>query len=101
MPVDAFVMMADNGCDFEIALDLRQDPLADGRVLFHHLALFKSQGPRLLEQARGEADLSDVVDEPREVGEFLIPLGKTEALGYISGVHGHSSGVTRGIAVTS
>jgi len=62
LAINSFVMMADDGCDFSVVIDLRENALSNLRVLFHLPSLSERERTRLLEQAGREPDLSHVVD---------------------------------------
>jgi len=58
--------------DLSVVGNVRQDSLADRCVLFHLPSLLQRKGTRLFEQAHGEPDLSDVVDETAKMYEVLL-----------------------------
>ena len=67
-------MMAHDGCDLGVVVNLRENPLADLRVPFHDTALFEGEGTRLFEQSWWKADLADVVNQSSQVGQLLLVL---------------------------
>ena len=77
-PVDPFVVVPDDLRDLGVVVHVREDALADHRVLLHLPPLFRRQRSRLLDDTRSDSDLSDVVEEPAEVRELLLLLVETE-----------------------
>ncbi len=75
--VHSFVMVPHDACDLRIVLHVRKDALADRRMVFHLAALFLGEWADLLEDPGGQTDFPDVVEEPAEVGELLLPLRET------------------------
>ena len=67
LAVDALMMVADDRRDLRVLVDVRQDSLADRGVLLHLAPLLERERTGLLEQARWQADLADVVNEAAEV----------------------------------
>ena len=82
-------MRPDDVRDLRVVVDVPEDPLADFGVLLHLPALLERQRPGLLEQARGEPDLADVVYEAAEVDELLLLLGQSHALRDVSRIDGN------------
>ena len=66
-PVNPLVVMPDDAGDLCVVLDVGKDALADYGMLLHLPAFFKGQRSWLLKQTWGQADLSDVMNEPAEM----------------------------------
>ena len=101
LPIPPLVVVAHDLGDFGVVLDLRENPLADLGVLLHFAAFVQCQGPRLFEEARGEADLADVVYQPAHMSELLILFGQGEPLGDVPRIdrdRGRMTGVYRSLA---
>jgi len=67
------MMVSNDKCDLVVVLDIRQDALADDRVLLHEASFFAREGPRLLQQSGRQTDFANVVHETTEMGELLLP----------------------------
>ena len=63
--VPALVLVAHRPGDRAHARDRADDPLADHRVLAHHLPLAVVERSRLVQDLVGHADLADVVQQRR------------------------------------
>ena len=74
LPVDPFVMVPDDLGDLSVVIDVREDPLADYRVLFHLPSLLEGEGSGLLKKTWREADLADVVNQAAQVGKLNLSL---------------------------
>src|SRR5438067_2536281 len=98
--VDPFMMMSHYRSNFTIVVDLPQDPLADGGVLFHLAALIKGERSGLLEKTRGEPDLPNIVHQAAEVSQLLIAVTETEACRNVPGVDRDRRGMTGSVLIT-
>ena len=67
LAVDALMMMADNGRDVVVRVDLAENPFADHRVILHYPPLFQRKRALLAEKARRQPDLANVMDESAEI----------------------------------
>ena len=90
LPVDPLVMMPHHRSDLGVTIDVRQDTFADLGVTLHFTPLVERQRTRLLEQARRQTDLSDVVDQAAEVRERSLIAAQLHPLSDVTGVDRNS-----------
>jgi hypothetical protein len=95
------MVMANDRCDLGVVLYIRKDSLADLGVLLHLATLVQSERTWLLEQARGETDLSNIVDETAEVRKPLVFFREFHPLSDVSGINGDSGGMACRVLVSS
>ena len=76
-----------------------EDVLPLGRVLLHDLVLLVGEGGGLAQDLVLDADLADVVDDPREVDALHLLRAHPEVLGDTGGVVGDALGVAAGVGV--
>ena len=84
MTVDAFMMMTDNPCDFRVVVDLGEDSLTNGAVLLHLPALIQGQRAGFLQKPDGKPDLSNVMDQTRQMYQSLILFWEAHTLGDVT-----------------
>src|SRR5262249_7418481 len=94
-------MVSNDSRDLRVVVDLGENALADLGMRFHKTPLFERQGAGLLEETRGQTDLSDVVHESAEMYELLLSFGKTHALRNTSRIDGDGSRMTGRVPVSS
>lgn len=101
VPVDAFVVMADDPSNFRVVVNLREDSLADSAVLLHATPFIKCQCTRFFEKAHREPDLPNIVHQTSQMNEPLLLLGKPHPCGDITRVDRYGSGVAGRVLVPS
>ncbi len=72
--IDAFVMVADDECNFRVVVYLRKDPLANDAVFLHLTAFIESERSGFFEESDWKANLADVVYKAGQVDEALLFL---------------------------
>src|ERR1051326_2243835 len=86
--------------DLAVVVHVLEDALPDDRVLLHVAPLLEREGARLLEQARGQADLADVVNKPTQMDDLLFLLRKPHPRGDVTCIDSDRSRVTCGVPVS-
>ena len=98
--VNTFVVVANDLGDVAVVIDFGENSFADLGVRLHDATFFESQRSLLLEQARGQPNLADVVDEAREVYLLLLCLGESHPCGDVARVDRDRCRVTCGVPVS-
>jgi hypothetical protein len=93
-------MVADDLGDFLVVLDLREDSLADRGMLLHLSTLVEREGASFFEEARRQSDLSNVVNEPSEMGELLFSFREAHAHCDVPRVDRNGCRMTRGVLIS-
>src|SRR5262245_45659677 len=70
-------------------------------MLFHGSAFLQGKWACLLQNSCWESHLSDVVEQPGEVGELLIRFGESHSLRDVARIDGNCSRVARRVFVAS
>ncbi len=94
-------MVANDGRDLRVLVDVAEDPLADRRVLLHLPTLVERERTGLLEETGREPDLADVVHEPAQVRVLLHLSREPHARSDVAGVNGDCSGVAGRVLISS
>src|SRR5438045_1296209 len=91
-----------NDCrDLVVVGYVPKDALAYLRVALHLASLIERQRTGLLQQARRQPDFANVVDEAAQVGEFLLPIGKSHSPCDVPRVNRNSRRVSSCVLVSS
>ncbi len=97
--VPSLMLRSDDRSDPRQEWDRGHDPFADYRMLLHDSHLFVIEGPRLVQDVAGHADLSDVVEQRSVLEEAQHVSREPEALTDRLGERGGLPGVCLGMAV--
>ena len=66
------MVMAHDGGDLGVRVDVRQDSLTNLGVKLHLSSFLQRERARLLQQASRKTDLADVMNESADIGELLL-----------------------------
>ena len=100
LPVDAFVMVANDRGDVVVCGHFSQNPFADRGVLLHLSPLLERKRAVLPEKTRRESDLPDVVYESAKECSIALVRRQAHATGDVSAVDRYRTRVTSRVRVT-
>jgi len=100
LAINALVVVTDDPRNLGIVINLREDPLADRRMLFHLTPLCQRERARFFEQAWRQADLPYVMNESAEVHQSLVRLAESQASSDCTRVCGNRRRMTRRVPIS-
>src|SRR5215208_3755343 len=100
VPVDPFVVVPHNASDLLVVSNLREDSLANNRMLLHEAPFVRRQWTRFLQESRRKSNLADVVHETTQVCHLRFASRETKSSCDIACIGGDGGRMAGGVSIS-